>query len=120
MRAARLDGILGLKGVIEIVEEESEDARKAAEAGIVAGFDAALAALPRCVGTRARRSEAILAARLDEIAALDARADARRGGSRRNQARHARADRGAAGGRTIRSGSAASGSGPARHQGRYP
>ena len=39
-----LDGILGLKGVIEVTDaDESEEERRAAEAAIVAGFGQALA-----------------------------------------------------------------------------
>ena len=41
-----LDGILSLKGVIEVTEEdESEEDHRAAEAAIIAGFEEALAAL---------------------------------------------------------------------------
>jgi uncharacterized protein (TIGR00255 family) len=73
---ATLDGILGLKGVMEVTEEdESEEARRAAEAAVLAGFDQTLAAL-----LAARREEGaalahVLAARLAEIAELAARAD---------------------------------------------
>jgi uncharacterized protein (TIGR00255 family) len=72
-----LDGILSLKGVIEVTEEdESEEDRRAAEAAVVAGFEQALAAL-----IMMRRSEGdtlcrLLSVRLDEIAALTARAEA--------------------------------------------
>jgi uncharacterized protein (TIGR00255 family) len=72
-----LDGILSLKGVIEVSEaEESEQEKQAAETAIVAGFAAALKGLAEM-----RRSEGvalgkILMARLDEIAALAARAEA--------------------------------------------
>ena len=75
-RPASLDGILGLKGVIEIAEEdESEEARAAAEQAVVAGFDKALADL-----AAARREEGatlgqLLSARLQEIAALRERAE---------------------------------------------
>jgi uncharacterized protein (TIGR00255 family) len=71
-----LDGLLGLKGVLEISEaEENETERRAAEAAVVAGFAAALASLAEM-----RRSEGavlgrVLAARLDEIAALTERAE---------------------------------------------
>ena len=72
-----LDGILALKGVIEITEEdEREDDRRAAEAAIVAGFDrliADLVAMRREEGLTLGR---LLSARLDEIAALSARAEA--------------------------------------------
>jgi uncharacterized protein (TIGR00255 family) len=75
--APSLDGILGLKGVIEVVDEdESEEDRKAGEAAIITGFAAALDSL-----TEMRRREGaalgdVLNARLDEIAALVARAEA--------------------------------------------
>ena len=72
-----LDGILALKGVIEVSEaDESEEARAAAEAAILAGFGAALAGL---VDMRRREGDAlgrVLATRLDEIAALAQQAEA--------------------------------------------
>ena len=71
-----LDGILSLKGVIEVTEEdEGEDEHRAGENAIVAGFEQALAALiamRRAEGTTIGR---LLSARLDEIAALAARAE---------------------------------------------
>jgi uncharacterized protein (TIGR00255 family) len=73
----RLDGILALKGVIEVIDEdEKEEDRRAAEAAVVTGFQqtvAELAAMRRHEG--AALSE-ILTQRLNEIAALAARADA--------------------------------------------
>jgi uncharacterized protein (TIGR00255 family) len=72
-----LDGILGLKGVMEITEaEESAGARREAEAAVAAGFEAALSDL-----VSARRSEGaalarVLEARLAEIARLTAAAEA--------------------------------------------
>jgi uncharacterized protein (TIGR00255 family) len=74
---ASIDGILGLKGIIEVGEqEESADDRRAAEAAVAAGFAQALEDL-----VDARRDEGAalgrtLTARLDEIAALTARAEA--------------------------------------------
>jgi uncharacterized protein (TIGR00255 family) len=72
----RLDGILGIKGVVEVIEaEDAEDERRAAEAAVVAGFAAVLDALAE---TRRGEGEAlarVLSARLDEIAALLARAE---------------------------------------------
>jgi uncharacterized protein (TIGR00255 family) len=73
---ATLDGILSLKGVIEVSDEdEREDERRAAETAIVKGFEQALSDL-----TAMRREEGttlgkVLSARLAEIAALAARAD---------------------------------------------
>ena len=72
-----LDGILALKGVIEVTEEdESEDERRAAEVAIIAGFNKLIADL-----TAMRREEGatlgrLLDTRLTEIAALAARAEA--------------------------------------------
>jgi uncharacterized protein (TIGR00255 family) len=73
----RLDGILSLKGVVEVIDEdEREEDRRAAEAAVIAGFQATVAEL---VAMRAREGEAlgkILTQRVGEIAALAARADA--------------------------------------------
>jgi uncharacterized protein (TIGR00255 family) len=73
----RLDGILSLKGVIEVLDEdEREDDRRAVEAAVIAGFQqtvAELAAMRRREGETLGR---ILAQRLAEIGALAARADA--------------------------------------------
>jgi len=72
-----LDGILGLKGVMEITEmEESAAARREAEAAVAAGFEAALSDL-----VSARRNEGaalarLLETRLVEIARLTAAAEA--------------------------------------------
>jgi len=72
-----LDGILALKGVIEVANpDESEIDRRAAELTIVAGFDQTLRAL---VDMRRREGDAlggVLSARLEEISALAARAEA--------------------------------------------
>ena len=71
----RLDGVLGLKGVIDVIDEEdSEVARDAAQAVIIESFTQALAGLGEM---RRHEGEAIgrlLSARLDEIAALAASA----------------------------------------------
>jgi uncharacterized protein (TIGR00255 family) len=73
----RLDGILAIKGVIEVVDaEEADDERRAVEAAVVAGFAAVLTSL---VENRRREGDAlarILAGRLGEIAALIDRAEA--------------------------------------------
>lgn len=84
-----LDGLLGLKGVIEIAEaEENENERRAAEAAVIAGLADAIGAL-----AETRRSEGaalgrVLAARLDEIGALVERAE--RAPGRRPEAIRAR------------------------------
>ena len=84
-----LDGLLGLKGVIEIAEaEENENERRPAEAAVIAGLADAIGAL-----AETRRSEGaalgrVLAARLDEIGALVERAE--RAPGRRPEAIRAR------------------------------
>jgi uncharacterized protein (TIGR00255 family) len=73
----RLDGILAVKGVIEVVDaEEGEEERRALEADVVSGFGAVLASL---IENRRREGDAlgrILCGRLDEIAVLIDRAEA--------------------------------------------
>jgi uncharacterized protein (TIGR00255 family) len=72
----RLDGLLGLKGVIDVTEEdETEEAKAQVQEAIVAGFVSALKGL-----TEMRRHEGdaigkVLFMRLDEMAALSARAE---------------------------------------------
>jgi uncharacterized protein (TIGR00255 family) len=72
-----LDGILGLKGVMEVTEQdEREDERAAAEAAIGAGFDKALADLVAMRRDEGATLGDLLSARLDEIGKLAARAEA--------------------------------------------
>jgi len=75
--APRLDGIISLKGVVDIIEpDESEQDRRTAEAAVIAGFETTLAELAlmrRHEGESLRR---VLSQRLEEIASLVARADA--------------------------------------------
>ena len=72
-----LDGILALKGVMEVSEaEESEDERSAAEAAVVASFGEALKGLTEMRRTEGQALGKILSARLSEIGALAARAEA--------------------------------------------
>ncbi len=72
-----LDGILSLKGVIEITEEdEREEDRRAAEAAILSGFDQALADLLAMRHEEGATLGRLLSARLAEISALAARAEA--------------------------------------------
>jgi uncharacterized protein (TIGR00255 family) len=74
---ARLDGILGLKGVVEITEqEESDEDRRRAEQAIVASFAEAVAALAMVRGQEGAALARVLKARLDEIATLAERAEA--------------------------------------------
>jgi uncharacterized protein (TIGR00255 family) len=71
------DGILALKGVMELSEaEESEDERSAAEAAVVAGFGEALKGLAEMRRSEGQALGKILSARLSEIGALAARAEA--------------------------------------------
>jgi uncharacterized protein (TIGR00255 family) len=75
--APSLDGILALKGVIEISEDdERADDRRAAEAAIIAGFDKLLNDLVTMRHAEGATLGRLLTARLDEIATLAARADA--------------------------------------------
>jgi len=72
-----LDGILSLKGVMEVTEEsEREDDRRAAEEAIAAGFADALAALLAMRQEEGAALGRVLAERLKEISALAVRADA--------------------------------------------
>jgi uncharacterized protein (TIGR00255 family) len=71
-----LDGILSLKGVIEVTEEdESEEDHRAAEAAIITGFEEALTALVSMRRAEGATLGRLLSTRLDEIAALTARAE---------------------------------------------
>jgi uncharacterized protein (TIGR00255 family) len=72
-----LDGILSLKGVIEVTEEdERPEDHSAAETAITAGFEQALAALVSMRRSEGETLGRLLSARLDEIAVLTARAEA--------------------------------------------
>jgi uncharacterized protein (TIGR00255 family) len=71
-----LDGILSLKGVMDVTEaEEKEDERQAAETAIVAGFAQALKGLEQMRHTEGAALGHVLADRLAGIAALAARAE---------------------------------------------
>lgn len=71
-----LDGLLALKGVIEVGDvEESEDERRGAEAAIIAGFAEAIAGLGEMRRHEGAALARVLAARLGEIAALAERAE---------------------------------------------
>jgi len=72
-----IDGILALKGVIEVLDEdESEEDRRAAETAIIAGFSTALKSLAEMRQREGGALATVLRTRLDEIAALTARAEA--------------------------------------------
>jgi len=71
-----LDGLLGLKGVIEVTDaEENEGERRSAEAAVIAGFAAALSSLAEMRRGEGAALGRVLAARLDEIATLVERAE---------------------------------------------
>jgi uncharacterized protein (TIGR00255 family) len=72
-----LDGILALKGVMEVSEaEESETERAAAEVAVTAGFGSALKSLAEMRHVEGSALGRILTARLSEIGTLAARAEA--------------------------------------------
>ena len=86
---ATVDGILNIKGVIEVLDQtESEDEHRAAETAVIDGFDLALVTLLEMRRHEGAVLEAVLAARLDGIATLAARAEAAPG--RRPEAIRAR------------------------------
>jgi uncharacterized protein (TIGR00255 family) len=71
-----LDGLLALKGVIEVSEsEEREDERRSTEADVVAGFGKVIDALGEMRRHEGVALGRVLSARLDEIAKLAERAD---------------------------------------------
>jgi len=70
-----LDGILSLKGVIEVTEEdEREEDHRAAEAAIIAGFEHTLTSLVAMREAEGAMLGGVLSTRLGEIAALTQRA----------------------------------------------
>jgi uncharacterized protein (TIGR00255 family) len=72
----QLDGILSLKGVIEVMDEdEKEDERRAAEQAVIDGFRDALAELAAMRWREGATLGNVLMQRLNEIAALTARAE---------------------------------------------
>ena len=72
-----LDGILALKGVVEVTEQEDrEDERLAAEAAVVAGCGRTLEALAEMRRHEGVSLGSLLNIRLDEIVTLTARAEA--------------------------------------------
>jgi uncharacterized protein (TIGR00255 family) len=70
-RAPAIDGLLAIRGVIDVVEpEEGEDERQALQAAVLAGLDKALAGLAAMRAAEGAALETVLTARLDEIAGL--------------------------------------------------
>lgn len=72
----RLDGLLGLRGVIETVEDEPDDVVEARRAALVAAWDVALDRLAASRGEEGARLGATLSAQLAELAELVAAASA--------------------------------------------
>ena len=71
-----LDGLLALKGVIEIGDAvESEEEKQSAEAAVTTGFAEAIAALADMRRHEGEALARVLVARLDQIAALTERAE---------------------------------------------
>jgi uncharacterized protein (TIGR00255 family) len=74
--APSIDGLLAIKGVIEVVEPESdEEEDKAAQAAAAAAFDEALASLAAMRRREGAALGQILAQRMDELEALAKRAE---------------------------------------------
>jgi uncharacterized protein (TIGR00255 family) len=72
-----LDGILSIRGVVNIADADADEATRAATDGeILAGLDAAIAVLSETRRAEGTAIGALLATRLDEIASLTRRAEA--------------------------------------------
>jgi uncharacterized protein (TIGR00255 family) len=77
LRPASLDGLLSVRGVVEVVEPEDDETQRAAlETQILASLDDALEALVVSRRAEGAALAAVLIRRLDRIAALTAQADA--------------------------------------------
>ncbi len=75
-RAPAIDGLLAIKGVIDVVEaEESEEEKARLVADVLAGLDTALARLLDMRRSEGAALGAVLADRLDEIAVLKREAE---------------------------------------------
>ena len=75
-RAPAIDGLLAIKGVIDVVEaEESEEEKARLVADVLAGLDTALARLLDMRKSEGAALGAVLADRLDEIATLKREAE---------------------------------------------
>jgi uncharacterized protein (TIGR00255 family) len=66
----RLDGLIGLRGVIETVEDEADDIAEARRAALVESWGVALARLAASRGEEGARLGAVLSAQLAELAEL--------------------------------------------------
>jgi uncharacterized protein (TIGR00255 family) len=72
----RLDGLIGLRGVIETVEDEADDVLEARRAAILADWSTALGRLVAARGEEGARLGAVLSDQLGELAELVAAASA--------------------------------------------
>ena len=71
IEAARADGLLGLRGVLEISEsEEDEDARRAREQAMLADFETALEALAQARLDEGEHLEAVVGEQVDAMGRL--------------------------------------------------
>jgi uncharacterized protein (TIGR00255 family) len=66
----RLDGLIGLRGIIETVEDEPDDVIEARRLAILAGWSAALDGLTTARGEEGARLGAVLSGQLAELAEL--------------------------------------------------
>ncbi len=77
LRPASLDGLLAIKGVVEVVEPEEDEVQRAAlETSVVAALETALDSLLRAREAEGAALAAVLGARLEHIGARAAKADA--------------------------------------------
>lgn len=75
-RAPAVDGLLSIRGIVDVVEpEEGEEERQALQLAVLAGLDRALAGLAAMRVSEGAALETILSTRLDEIAALKREAE---------------------------------------------
>lgn len=76
LRPASLDGLLSIKGVVEVVETEDDEAQRATlEKAMLAALDSALESLIASRDAEGRALAGVLTERLSRIGALAARAD---------------------------------------------
>jgi uncharacterized protein YicC (UPF0701 family) len=121
--APSIDGLLGIKGVIEVVEPESDEVEdKAARDAAAAAFEQALAHLVEMRRREGATLGQILIQRMDEIEKLAKKAEARPAASRRRSGRGwpSRVAALLENFRTLRFRQAQSGSDHDRDQGRHP
>ncbi|MBL8568317.1 MAG: YicC family protein [Phreatobacter sp.] len=75
-RAPAIDGLLQIRGVVDVVEpEEGEEERQALQSAALSGLDKALVGLSAMRAAEGSALEAVMATRLDEIAALKKQAE---------------------------------------------